>query len=105
MRGKPASLFICAGRTPLANALDRSGGLLLEGARIPGTWSMPRSPLSRLPRDRAIARPAITISTTYQKGTSIMRRRPIIRKAVKTALIAKAVQRLGRRAEKQLKKH
>ena len=45
------------------------------------------------------------MSTTYQKGTSIMRRRPIIRKAVKTALIAKAVQRLGRRAEKQLKKH
>jgi hypothetical protein len=29
---------------PLADALGRSGGLLLEGARIPGTWSMPRSP-------------------------------------------------------------
>lgn len=34
-----------------------------------------------------------------------MRRRPIIRKAVKTALIAKAAQRLGRRAEEYLKRH
>jgi predicted nucleic acid-binding protein len=25
---------------PLASALDRSGGLLIEGARIPRTWSM-----------------------------------------------------------------
>lgn len=31
-----------------------------------------------------------------------MRRRPIIRKAVKTALIAKAASRLGRRAGKHL---
>jgi hypothetical protein len=34
-----------------------------------------------------------------------MRRRPIIRKAVKTALIAHAARRLGRRAEEHLKKH
>jgi len=34
-----------------------------------------------------------------------MRRRPIVRKAVKTALIAKAAQRLGRRAEQHLRKH
>jgi hypothetical protein len=34
-----------------------------------------------------------------------MKRRPIIRKAVKTALITKAAERLGRRAVKQLKKH
>ena len=34
-----------------------------------------------------------------------MRRRPIIRKAVKTALIAKAAQRLGRRTEQHLRKH
>jgi hypothetical protein len=29
---------------PLASALDRSGGMLLEGARIPRTCSPPRSP-------------------------------------------------------------
>jgi len=34
-----------------------------------------------------------------------MRRRPIIRKAMKTALIAKAAQRLGRRGEKHLPGH
>jgi hypothetical protein len=34
-----------------------------------------------------------------------MRRRPVIRKAVKTAIIAKAAQRLARRAEKRLTKH
>jgi hypothetical protein len=33
-----------------------------------------------------------------------MRRRPILRRAVKTALIAKAAQRLGRRAEQHLSK-
>jgi hypothetical protein len=34
-----------------------------------------------------------------------MRRRPVIRKAVKTALITKAAERLGRRAVKHLSKH
>jgi hypothetical protein len=34
-----------------------------------------------------------------------MKRRPVIRKAVKTVLITKAAERLGRRAVKQLKKH
>jgi hypothetical protein len=34
-----------------------------------------------------------------------MRRRPIIRKAVKTAIIAKAAKRLARRAERHLAKH
>jgi hypothetical protein len=34
-----------------------------------------------------------------------MKRRPIVRKAVKSALISKAAQRLGRRAVKELKKH
>ena len=34
-----------------------------------------------------------------------MKRRPVIRKAVKTALITKSAERLGRRAVKQLKKH
>jgi hypothetical protein len=34
-----------------------------------------------------------------------MRRRRIARKAVKTAIIAKAAQRLGRRAVKHLAKH
>jgi hypothetical protein len=34
-----------------------------------------------------------------------MKRRPVIRKAVKTALITKAAERLGRRAVKQLKQH
>jgi hypothetical protein len=34
-----------------------------------------------------------------------MKRRPVIRKAVKTALISKAAERLSRRAVKQLKKH
>ena len=34
-----------------------------------------------------------------------MRRRPIIRNAVKTALIAKAARRLGRRAEEHLRRH
>jgi hypothetical protein len=33
-----------------------------------------------------------------------MRRRPVIRKTVKTALIAKAAERLGRRAAKHLSK-
>jgi len=33
-----------------------------------------------------------------------MRRRPIARKAVNTALIVQAAQRLGRRAEKHLRK-
>jgi len=33
-----------------------------------------------------------------------MQRRPIIRKTVKTALIAKAAMRLGKRAVKELKK-
>jgi len=28
----------------LADALDRSGGFLLDGARIPGTWPTPPSP-------------------------------------------------------------
>jgi hypothetical protein len=34
----------------------------------------------------------------------LMRRRPIIRKAVKTALIAKAAQRLGHRAVQHFRK-
>jgi hypothetical protein len=34
-----------------------------------------------------------------------MRRRRIVRKAVKTAIIAKAAHRLGRRAAKHLTKH
>jgi hypothetical protein len=34
-----------------------------------------------------------------------MRRRPIVRKAVKTAIIVKAAHRLGRRAERHLTKH
>jgi hypothetical protein len=34
-----------------------------------------------------------------------MRRRRIVRRAVKTAIIAKSAQRLGRRAEKHLGKH
>jgi hypothetical protein len=34
-----------------------------------------------------------------------MRRRSTIRKAVKTAIIAKAAQRLGRRSEEHLKSH
>ena len=34
-----------------------------------------------------------------------MKRRPIVRKTVKSALISKAAQRLGRRAVKELKKH
>ena len=34
-----------------------------------------------------------------------MRRRPIARKAVKTAIIVKAAQRLGRHAEKHLSRH
>jgi hypothetical protein len=34
-----------------------------------------------------------------------MRRRRILRKAVKTAIIAKSARRLGRRAEKHLRKH
>jgi hypothetical protein len=33
-----------------------------------------------------------------------MKRRPIIRKAVKTALIAKSAERLGKRVVKHLKK-
>lgn len=35
----------------------------------------------------------------------MMRRRRIARKAVKTAIIAKAAQRLGRRAAKHLARH
>lgn len=34
-----------------------------------------------------------------------MKRRPIIRKSVKTALITKAAERLGKRAVKQVLKH
>ncbi len=34
-----------------------------------------------------------------------MRRRRIVRRAVKTAIIAKSAQRLGRHAEKHLGKH
>jgi hypothetical protein len=33
-----------------------------------------------------------------------MKRRPIVRKTVKSALISKAAQRLGRRAVKEIKK-
>jgi hypothetical protein len=36
------------------------------------------------------------------KEASIMRRRPLVRKAVKTAIIAKAARRLGCHAEKHL---
>jgi len=80
MREKPASLFICA-------------GCALEW-QIDGSQAPPETAIGVVP-----------IGTTYQRGTSIMRRRPIIRKAVKAALIAKAAQRLGRRAEKHLKRH
>jgi hypothetical protein len=40
----------------------------------------------------------------YLKGSAAMRRRPVIRKAIKSALIAKAATRLAHRAEKHLEK-
>ena len=67
---------------------------------------MPRSPGCQRRPDRAIAHSTeMPISPRTRKETGIMRRRPIIRKAVKTAIIAKAAQRLGRRAETHLSKH
>jgi hypothetical protein len=43
--------------------------------------------------------------TTTGKEIDIMRRRRILRKAVKTAIIAKSAHLLGRRAERHLRKH
>ena len=43
--------------------------------------------------------------TITERETSTMRRRRIARKAIKTAIIAKSVRQLARRAEKHLGKH
>jgi hypothetical protein len=44
-------------------------------------------------------------TATHPERNLVMRRRRIARKAVKTALIVRAAQRLARRTEKHLKKH
>ncbi len=72
----------------------------------PRTCSPPRSPNWPLHPDPApLVRTRNVTGITSVKGTRIMRRRRIAREAVKTAIIAKAAHRLGRRAAKHLIKH
>jgi hypothetical protein len=90
---------------PLASVLDRSVGLLIDGDRIPPGPGRRRS---RRTTSKLLTTPPL-VSTradiiTYPGG-SIVRRRHIARKAVKTAITVKAAQRLGRRAEKHLGRH
>jgi hypothetical protein len=65
---------------------------------------MPQPPSCQPTTDQPVARLVLVTAIRHPEGTRIVRRRPILRRAVKTALIAKAAQRLGRRAEQHLSK-
>jgi hypothetical protein len=41
----------------------------------------------------------------HMKGIAAMHRRPVVRKAIKSAIIANAARHLGHRAEKHAEKH